>query len=204
MNRSFPGNPGGNFEEKIAYHLTKIFKNFDYVLDLHSFSCQSDPFVIITKKTAQHLRLAKAARIRKVVFMSPALASGKALIDHCRCGISVEAGRHSQKNTYEQAGALTRNILAELGFLRRRKRSEIRISYFQIKDVFLKKTKKERLEKEIKNFKLVRKGGLVATGKKRRFLAPYDFYPILARERAYSKILCLAAKPVKIREGVKI
>jgi len=54
LNRIFPGKVNGNHEEKIAYRLTKKIKNFDYLLDIHSFSCRSEPFAILTGKTKNH------------------------------------------------------------------------------------------------------------------------------------------------------
>lgn len=197
LNRSFPGNPKGALEEKIAYKLTKKIRKFDYILDLHSFSCKSEPFVVLTKKTKKHLKLANASGVRKIVFMSPKLASDKALIDHCCCGISIEVGKHDLESTFKRATFYTENILGVLGFLERKKRKTDEIDYFEIIDVFFKEND-ERVAGGITNFKLVHKGETVATGKQRRIVAPYDFYPVLARERAYPNILCLAAKRVKI------
>jgi len=48
------------------------------------------------------------------------------------------------------------------------------------------------------NFKLVNKGQVFALKERKKIIALYDFYPILAREKAYSNILCLVAKRVKI------
>jgi len=200
LNRSFPGNPKGNYEEQRAFQLVRLIKKFNYVLDLHSFSCKSKPFVIVTKRTAQHLVFAKAVGIKRIVFMSPELASGKALIDHCQCGVSVEAGRHGSKITDRRAENVIENVLSELGFLNARKKKEFKRSYFQVVQILFKNSRKEKLLKNIQNFVLVQKGDTVTAGSKQAFVAPYRFYPILARERAYSKILCLMAKPVRIRK----
>jgi len=199
LNRSFPGNPKGNPEERIAYKLTKKIKKFDYVLDLHSFSCKSEPFAVLTKKTKSHLNLAESSGIRKIVLMLPKLASGKALIDYCPCGISIETGRYDLESTFKRAMFYTENILGTLGFLKKRKRKTGGIDYFKIIDVFFKEGDEEVVE-GITNFKLIYKGETVASGRQRKVVAPYDFYPVLARERAYPNIVCLAAKRVKIEK----
>lgn len=203
LNRSFPGDLKGNLEERLAYRLNKKIKKFDYILDLHSFSCKSDPFAVLTKKTKRHLKLAEASGINRVVFMSPKLASGKALIDHCRCGVSIETGRHDLESTFRRATHYTENILKALGFLKEKKRSAPKVDYFEIIDVFFKKGDR-KIATDIANFKLVRKGKIVANGKRGKFIAPYDFYPVLARERAYPNILCLAAKNAKMEGGEKL
>lgn len=203
LNRSFPGDPNGKLEEQIAYRLGKKIKKFDYVLDLHSFSCKSDPFAILTKRTKRHLKLAKASGINKIVFMLPKLASRKALIDHCRCGVSIETGRHNLESTIKRAARYTENILKTFGFLEGKRKRVSNFGYFEVTDVFFKK-EKEKIAANVVNFKLVRKGEMVAIGKRRKFMAPYDFYPILAREVAYPDILCLAAKSVKIEGRRKI
>lgn len=197
LNRSFPGNPKGKLEEQIAYKLSKEIKKFDYILDLHSFSCKSKPFAVLTRKTKRHLRLAKASGINKIVFMSPKLASGKALIDHCSCGISIETGRHKLESTFKRATYYTENILKTFGFLEGNKEKTAKFDYFEVTDVFFKRGD-EKIATNIVNFKLVRKGKTFTVGKRGEFIAPYDFYPVLAREKAYPNILCLAAKRVKI------
>lgn len=197
LNRSFPGNPKGNLEERLAYKLNQEIKRFDYLLDLHSFSCQSEPFAIVTKRTKKHLRLAGALGIRKVVLMSPKLASGTALIDHARCGVSVEAGRHGLESTYNRAISYTKNALRALGFLEGRDQV-VEVDFFEVVEVFFKK-EGARLRENVANFELVRRGEVITAGKQRKLVAPYDFYPILAREKAYPDILCLAAKSVKIK-----
>jgi len=197
LNRTFPGRSNGNYEERIAKRLLKRIKNFDYVLDLHSFSCNSPPFVILTKKTRKHLRLARATGVGRIVFMSPKLAFGKALIDHCCCGVSIEVGRHDLRSTLKKAMKYTKNVFDSLGFFKRKRRVVGKIEYFEIVNIFFKKGN-EKLTKNVMNFKLVNKGQVFALKERKKIIALYDFYPILAREKAYSNILCLVAKRVKI------
>ena len=193
LNRSFPGKAGGNYEEKLAFQLNRIVKQYDYVIDFHSFSCQSPPFAILTRRTPGHLKLASELGVTKVVLMSSRLASGKALIDYCRYGISIEAGKHGLKSTNNRAIGSAKRVLISS------KARKIKINYYQVVDIIYKKNPDERLLKQIKNFTLVHKGEIVTSNRFGKFIAPYDFYPVLAREEAYPNILCLAAKTVIIK-----
>jgi len=192
LNRSFPGKAEGNHEEKLAFHLSQVIKNFDYLIDLHSFSFEGDPFAILTKRSKAHFQLVRKLGIRKVVLMSPELASGRSLIDHCPCGVSIEVGKHNLKLTKQRAEKYVTNAL--IG-----QEKKTKITYFQVIKVILKR-KDEKLIDKVKNFQYVRKGTVIARGTKCELKAPFGFYPILAREKAYPEILCLAAKIVKIRE----
>jgi succinylglutamate desuccinylase len=195
LNRSFPGRKDGNSEERLAASLASKLRRADYVLDLHSFSCRSRPFAILTKRTAEHFRLVRAMGIERLVLMSPQVASGRSLIDYCRYGVSVEAGRHNLEGTHQRATGYARAILEFLeGRDQRRKK---KLDCFEVRGVFYKE-RGEELFAEVDNFRLVAKGARLARRKKRVRRAPFAFYPILARERAYKKILCLAAKRVKI------
>src|SRR4030042_5415446 len=51
LNRSFPGCLIGSYEEKLAINLLKKLKEYSAVVDLHTASCSTPPFVIITKNT---------------------------------------------------------------------------------------------------------------------------------------------------------
>lgn len=198
LNRSFPGRSDGNYEERLAKRLLKRVKDLDYVLDLHSFSCKSPPFAILTKKTKEHLRLVRASGVKKVIFMSPKLASGKALIDHCRCGVSIETGRHGFAVTISRATHYTKNVLRKLESQKGGRTKTNGVDFFEITDIFLKKGNEE-LVKNITNFKLITKGQIFAKEKEKEFTAPYDFYPVFAGEKAYPNILCLVARNDKTK-----
>ena len=58
LNRIFPGNVNGNYEEKRAKEITKIAKNYDFVIDLHGTISNTGIFIIIPKFTLANLLLA--------------------------------------------------------------------------------------------------------------------------------------------------
>lgn len=99
LNRVFPGAKCGFLEEILARKILTQIKNKkpDAVIDLHSSTCYTPPFAIITQKSPKHIVLAKNTGISKIVFMSQKIASGRSLIDHVNLGISIEAGKEGNK-----------------------------------------------------------------------------------------------------------
>ncbi|MEK6968774.1 MAG: succinylglutamate desuccinylase/aspartoacylase family protein [Nanoarchaeota archaeon] len=114
LNRCFPGKARGNREERIAFSLTKALKQFDYVIDLHSSSTETEPFIITTRISTDHKKLISCIPVRKVVIMTKKLAKGKALIDHCKCGVSIEIGQHQNKNNAAKAVSIIRRMLINI------------------------------------------------------------------------------------------
>ena len=202
LNRSFPGANNGNYEQKLANNLLKKIRRYAYVVDFHSFSCKSEPFAILTKKSEEHFLLAESLGIKKIILMSSELASGRSLIDYCTCGVSVEAGKHNLEATYKRATNYGLKALERLRSFKAYSVKKNRVEYFEVVGILFKKMNEE-IEESITNFKLVYKGEIIARDGKRLIKSPYSFYPVLAREKSYSNILCLATKPVKIRERRK-
>jgi hypothetical protein len=90
LNRAFPGNTYGNKEQRLAVMLRGALSHCDYIIDIHSTTGNTDDFVIITQPNDDKYRLADYSCIPKVVVMERFMAKGGALIDHVRCGISLE------------------------------------------------------------------------------------------------------------------
>jgi succinylglutamate desuccinylase len=118
LNRSFPGNNAGNYEERIATKIIKKLKKCDFVIDLHSSSTATPPFIILSKLARTHMEFIKNIPVEKVVCMPKSVAHGRALIDHCRCGISLEMGLHTKKGLSEEAFNILINSFANMGLLR--------------------------------------------------------------------------------------
>jgi len=183
LNRSFPGKENGNYEEKIAYELVNKLNHFDYVIDLHSSSNNCPIFGIITKPDNQKIDFAKRLGLTKLVIMKESFASGKALIDFVKCGISIEIGPHQRERNVNEALELIYN------FMNKKTRNEY-LEIFEVFDII----KKEADSITIKNFEFVKKGEVIAKSENKEQIALFDFIPILAGEDAYDGILCLAAR----------
>jgi len=188
LNRSFPGDEKGSYEEKRAAYLLNELKNFDCVIDIHSSSCDLELFGIITKVNEKNLALANKLGLKKLIIMSEKVGLGKSLIDHVPCGISLEIGPHEKKENIDEVIKAINNSNGV---------EEHEIEFLEVFSVIPK------IERNIKilinNFKPVKKGSLIAKGKK-DYYAEEDFIPLFVGEKAYENVLCLATRRINREE----
>lgn len=185
LNRSFPGDENSNFyEERRAAQLMNRLKEFDCIIDIHSSSCDIPLFGIITKPNEFKFDLARRLGLKKVITMSEDFASGRALIDHVPCGISLEIGPHEKMENADE-------IVKAIGNLDSTPNNEMKIL-----EVFELIRGEDNVEFFIENFKPVKQGDLIARGREKNYYAESDFIPVFVGERAYKGILCLAARKI--------
>lgn len=190
LNRIFPGKENGNIEEKRAFELIGKLKEYDFVIDLHSCSQACEVFGIITKPSLEKIEFAKQIGLKKLVIMFEGFASGKSLIDFCKCGISLEVGSHERRENAGESVHLINNFLDG-----ENKNEEIEI--FEIFELIKRKGEISFLE----NFREIKKGDLIMIGSNgERQLAETDFFPILANESEYKEVLCLAGRKVNLKD----
>lgn len=191
LNRSFPGNSSGTMEERLAEKVLKKIngESFDCVIDLHTASCSTPAFTILTKDTPMCISLAQSAGVNKVVYMSGDLASGKALIDHIPLGISIEFGQEGTKETAKRIYSFFMHYLES-------KKSLHKLEFYKVFAVLKKESGTEKLVAKVKSFSLVKKGDPLITKNKNIIYSSEDFYPILARSKNYKNLHCLMAKKV--------
>ncbi|MFH2019783.1 MAG: succinylglutamate desuccinylase/aspartoacylase family protein [archaeon] len=170
LNRCFPGNEEGNHEEIIAYELSKTLKDFDYVIDIHTTTAITEPFIIATRKTKNISRLISAVPLKKGVFMSPIMADGKALIDHCE-GISLE---FNEKCSPSEVKNIIEHTINNLGSNKDMEEKQEYLVYDILKES----------RKKFSNFSRTMYDG-------------EEFYPILYGTKAYKNICCLKARRIK-------
>jgi len=187
LNRSFPGNFGGSVEERLAFKLLPRINKYKRVIDLHTSSCQTLPFVIFTHRSPEHLKLALKTGIRKMVHMNKKFASGRALIDHVSVGISIECGPEKKKRT----GEIVASIISNVAGGGKRESLAQGVEFYNIFGVLTKEIKKETLTQNVRPFVLVKRGEIIT---KRGKKAGEDFYPILPRSKSYKNFLCLMAR----------
>lgn len=176
LNRSFPGKTDGSHEERLAARILEELKHCEFVIDIHSTIAQTEPFIILTKDTQMHLKLANSMPLTKMVFIRGTLAKGNALIDHVRCGISIEF----QKNTTPDSVAeLAEQCIHSL-------KSDL--TKFDRKEVF-----------EVYDILLPKKG-LRLTNFTETTINGETFVPILFGEAEYKKIACLKARRLQKKD----
>lgn len=173
LNRSFPGSPESeDYEERLAHKLLQKIENFDIIIDLHSTSSDCPPIAIITKKTKKNIKTAKQTGIKRICFMNQDLASGKSLIDHVDCGVSLEVGNHKDEKIVIQAVNFIKNLLISKGLIEGKK-EKVNHEFYEVFG----------LEKDM-NLKL------------ESFKKHKNYYPVLVDEESYTDIKCLKARKI--------
>ena len=199
LNRSFPGNPKGNYEERLAYGLLSLIKKADIVLDIHSTTTDTTSTIILTKVNQSIRQLLSIFSPRRVIVMEKKVGK-TALTGRCKAGISFEYGKDNSEKAYKKTFTDIVKILEGYGMIteKKNKLSEIthKTEYFQVFGAF-ERSVGFNLEKTIKNFSLVQCGEIVARNGKRIKKAPRNFYPLLFGEKSYKKIWGFMSKKVK-------
>lgn len=106
LNASF-GTKGELYEERRAKELGKILDPHNLVLDFHTFSVESEPFVIIVD--LKMLSLARLLGLKHIVYMKHNIKGGHALINHYS-GVSVEVGRHDQPESFDRTIEIVKRL----------------------------------------------------------------------------------------------
>lgn len=185
LNRVFPGKEDGNYEEKRAFELMKNLKEFDCVVDLHSSVCNFDLFAILTKLDEKKIEIIKKMGIKKIVLMSEKVDSGASLINNVNCGISLEIGPHNRKENVEDVLEAMKKLINENS-------GNVDPEIFEVFDIL---EGERNIKFFIDNFKPVKKGELIAKGKK-DYYAESDFIPVFVGEGAYNGVLCFMTKKI--------
>lgn len=189
LNRSFPGKINGTLEEQLAFNLIPYIRQYQFIVDIHTATCSTPPFIILTKTSPAHVKLAAQTGLRHIVIMNRQFGAGKSLVDFVTTGISIESGRENSTKTE----SIISSILDKIQNKSYRKTSFV---FYQVSRTLLKNDSNEFLVRDIKSFKLVSAGKQV-TNSGRKF--NFDFYPILARSRNYPNFLCLMANKINVK-----
>lgn len=171
LNRSFPGAVGGSKEERIALQLHKALADRDFVIDVHTTTADTPPFIIAVSESVQDI--IAATPLEHVVLMPPHFAKGKSLLDHVR-GVSLEFNKDVPA---EEVAAVLLTLLQNI------RSGEVAgpKSFYRGVDVLLGNA-------VLENFSLVKQGARI--GDK---VAPRDFYPVLSGEQSYAGVICIMA-----------
>lgn len=199
LNRSFPGKPNGNHEERLAHALLPLIEKADIVLDIHSTTTDTTSAVILTKVNQSIKKLISIFGPKRAVVMEKKVGK-TALTGYCKAGISFEYGKDRSKKAYEETLADIIKILEGYGMIEEKKKSASRIAhkteYFQVLGTIIRPVD-FKLEKTIKNFSLVRRGEIIARHGTHLQKAPRNFYPLLFGEKAYKEIWGFMSKKMK-------
>jgi succinylglutamate desuccinylase len=198
LNRSFPGKPRGNYEQRLAYKLSPAIRQADVFIDIHSTTSGLRDAAIVTKLDATTKQCLQAIRPKYVLLMNA--TKDNCTISQAKIGISFEYGNDSSA-TMRRVVAGIKRLLAYLDVIEMRlPKEKTKIQYFDI-PCTVKKPVGFKLTKGIKNYQLIRAGQVYATNGKRTLKAKTDFYPILFGENTYTEYFGFKGKKLTDRIG---
>ncbi len=112
LNRCFPGHPNGTYEEKLAYQILPIIKQYKYVLDIHTTTSNLVMTPIITKINDGIKNIIKRIIFPKEIVFIPEPYNKHSLIYQVDNGISLEFGEEYVKHNIEYALMMIEDIIS--------------------------------------------------------------------------------------------
>lgn len=91
LNRSFPGNPKGNYEERRAAEILPAIQSADIVIDIHTTTSEVKMVPIIASLTSEIKKVINLTTAKEIVVMGDE-AVKRSLIGHANVGVSLEFG----------------------------------------------------------------------------------------------------------------
>lgn len=209
LNRIFPGEKdaknrrGEKGERDLAAKLLNVVGDPDFLVDLHTASTETEPFVILTKKEKQRLEFGERTGIQKIVLIES--KEGHSLVDFVRMGIGIELGLHDSVTAYNRGLQAVSNILVDLEMAKSLVQDKnVKHEYYELYGSILKLQEPfMQINPSIKSFLLVSRGEVVVKAEKGEIIAEEDFYPVFVGEKAYKDKICLKAKKISREEILK-
>ena len=114
LNRVFPGNRKGNYEEKRAVEIISAAKKYNWVIDLHGSASRTGIFIIITKLNLANLLLALRFDIKKIVVWTDVPECIGSLSTYMPTGIEIESGYRDDPAIKKDLAKKIRKFLTNL------------------------------------------------------------------------------------------
>lgn len=199
LNRSFPGDIHGEYEERLAYEMSEYIKHFDYLLDIHStVSGLEDTLIIEDYFEDVEKMVAACTNARYLLHMEA--TKGKSIFTATRLAhkiipsLAFEYGGNDDITAEKTYNDIV-NILKKLGIVGGdSKERSYTVEYFNCYAVYPKKTG-DMLVSGIQNYSLVKRGQeVVRTEAGEVEVAEEDFYPVLFGESNYKDFFGFKAK----------
>lgn len=203
LNRSFPGNAAGTYEEQIASFLHPIVKACDVVIDIHSTNTIKDPrdrMLILTKYDDATRAVAQHIVVSRTIVMEA--TQNNALISDAPVGLGFEFGGNDRETVVFTTQQVC-EVLISLGCIARDVADSVGVSpvcteqqVYRAYDTF-PKTPTMRLSDTVHNFTLVHAGDVVAYEGDVPIRAKKDFIPILFGEGRYETMFGFVGEVVE-------
>jgi len=203
LNRSFPGNEFGTYEEKRAFELIPKITSADIVIDIHSTNTtdlSNDSMLIITALNPETQNIIDIIKPPKVLYMK--YRNSAALISNAKVGIAFEYGKDDSDFVLQATLHDIANILIHTNVIKsnpyKTKKHVQKTEMYEVYDAFNKNfSGTYTLNSSIRNFELCSSGSTVCTTESGEdIVASESFIPILFGENRYTSILGFKAKKI--------
>ncbi len=190
MNRSFPGDPAGHLEERLAEIVCEAVADIP-TLALHATRSSGTPFAFAAPSDPEAVKLACSLSVPNLV-----LAEGGDIGSLSACGtvVTLEAGEQGSQSAMEQARLLSEEFLTAVGALEGTP-GQHTPRVFEIGRE-IERPAGDAFEVLVENFTNVEAGEPFATVDGRELVAEDSFYPILLSANGYDDILGFRGKKV--------
>ena len=183
LNRSFPGDPDGSLEERLAAELCAETDGLP-TLTLHATHSTSEPFALVEHTQSAAFELADSLPVPHVVDHGH-VAEGS--FTDCGTVVTVEAGCQATDAAAEEAYRQARAFLAATGALPDEDVPGTNSDYYLLEDAVEKPSGAE-YELLVENFQRVAAGEMFARAGGVELVAHRPFYPVLMSECGYEDI----------------
>jgi predicted deacylase len=181
LNRTFPGDPDADTDERrLAPRVLEELRGH-VVLDVHATESRPTPFALFHRRTDAVFEAARNTGIERVIDIG--FVEG-GLIGHVD-GVSVEFDRTDPEGAAEGAYRTTRNFLANYGLIDAEPAGADPVVY-RVYDEIPKE--REGFELLFENFERVGAGEVFARDGREVIEAGGTFYPVLTSEEGYEDI----------------
>lgn len=182
LNRSFPGDPEGNREERLAVQVLEAVGDRPTVA-LHATQSFDEPFVFVDPSRADLYEIARALPVDHLIRTGPERIG--ALGEHARA-VTIEAGRQGSESAVDAAETLSIAFLQLTGVLPGR--TEPRRPREYVVGDPIPKPSAESYRVTATNFEPVDAGEVFAYADDRELVAEEAFHPILLSAGGYADI----------------
>ena len=183
LNRSFPGDPDGSLEERLAAELCAETDGLP-TLSLHATHSTPEPFALVEHTQSAAFELADSLPVPHVVDHGH-VAEGS--FTDCGTVVTVEAGCQGTDAAAEEAHRQARAFLAVTGALPDEDVPDTDPDYYLLEDT-VEKPSGSGYELLVENFQRVPAGELFARAGDDELVAHTAFYPVLMSECGYEDI----------------
>ncbi len=193
-----------NNEQKRAVEIGSIIKDADFLLDIHSTSKPSVPFLYI-ENSAKHKQLASKFDVETIVLQGKTFrpkelfSSTDSFVDRCGgIGITYESGWLKDSSSFDSVFENTLRFLSDVGTLdsvKHKKKNSLQ-KYFEIYNWVVPLQKEFTFSADYENFDFAQKNEILAYESGRPIIVTEDSYIIFPKKNIVtnSPACCLARK----------